>query len=105
MNEILLKGLSPWAQNQKRQNIQETEKAFVRNIDAYTGYIYISGKAWQIEADKSCNNSKTSQDYKRHFKKCFMVVKHPHRQLQFILQPLKIVHHSCEYTNAARRSC
>ena len=28
--------------------------------------IYISGKAWQIEADKSCNDSKTLQDYKRH---------------------------------------
>ena len=28
--------------------------------------IYISGKAWQIEADKSCNNSKIMQDYKGH---------------------------------------
>ena len=28
--------------------------------------MYISGKAWQIDADKLCNDSKTSQDYKRH---------------------------------------
>ena len=28
--------------------------------------IYIGGKAWQIEADKSCNDSKTLQDYMRH---------------------------------------
>ena len=28
--------------------------------------IYISGKAWQIEADKLCNDNKTLQDYMRH---------------------------------------
>ena len=28
--------------------------------------IYISGKARQIEAEKSCNDSKTLQDYKPH---------------------------------------
>ena len=27
-----------------------------------------------------------------------MVAKHAHKQLRFILRPLKIVHHSCEYT-------
>lgn len=28
--------------------------------------IYTSGKAWQIEADKSCNDSKPLQDHMRH---------------------------------------
>ena len=28
--------------------------------------IYISGKAWQIDADESCNDSKMLQDYMRH---------------------------------------
>ena len=28
--------------------------------------IYISGKAWQIKSDKSCNDSKTLQDDTRH---------------------------------------
>ena len=54
--------------------------------------IYISGKAWQIEADQWCNSSKMLQDYKR------PVTKHSHRQLRFILPHLKILHNSCEYT-------
>ena len=33
--------------------------------------IYISGKAWQIEADKSCNDSKTLQDYMKHVSKAY----------------------------------
>lgn len=28
--------------------------------------IYTSSKAWHIEANKSCNDSKTLQDYMRH---------------------------------------
>ena len=43
--------------------------------------IYVSGKAWQIEADKSCNNdSKVLQDYKRHFEQ-LMIAKQLQRQL------------------------
>ena len=33
--------------------------------------IYISGKPWQIEADKSCNDSKMLQDYMRHVEQQF----------------------------------
>ena len=31
-----------------------------------------------------------------------MIAKHSHRQLRFILRPLKIVHHSCEYTKRCK---
>ena len=62
--------------------------------------IYISSTASQIEADKLCNDSEPMQDYMRHTEQ----QSHGHktqvlyRQLQFILRPLKIVHHSCKYT-------
>ena len=32
---------------------------------------YISGKAWQIEADKSCNDNKMLQDSMRHIEQQF----------------------------------
>ena len=54
--------------------------------------IYISDKALQVEADKSCNDGKTLQDYMRRLSN--MIAKHTHRHVLFILRPLKIMFHS-----------
>ena len=40
--------------------------------------IFVSGKAWQNVADKSCNDSKALQDYKRHVEQQFQGRKNTH---------------------------
>ena len=76
-----VKGLSKLAHDQKPQNIRATDnflfgwqpwrkESHMKNYSSKTEMllqgIYISGKAWQIKADKSCKDSKTFQGYMRH---------------------------------------
>ena len=49
-----------------KKNSSETEM-LIQGI-----YRYISGKAWQIEAYKSCSGGKTLQDYMREVEQQFL---------------------------------
>ena len=62
--------------------------------------INISGKAWQIEADKSCNDSKTLQDYMTHVEQqC-----HGRKTDAWTAVIHLATFNTCEYTKAARLS-
>ena len=79
-------------------------KKYLSEIEMLIQGIYVSGKAWQIEADKLCNDSKTLQDYMRHVEQQSQVAKHMHRQLRFIVQPQKSCITLVSVQNVARRS-